>query len=222
MDKPRRNYIRDWVTEREQNILLCLCGILLLGFGLRLFAWEPARQAQETRDEQALRSELANPESLRIDIRIASKTELMVLPGIGERRAEAILDYRAAQPFNSVNEIMNIRGIGLRTYENLKPMLLLFGESDPLVDLPRSSGRRNAPTTSRQAAVADSGMVDLNRASLEQLCSLSGIGEARARAIIAYREENGEFHTIEDIMNVRGIGTGIFERNRHRLIVNSE
>ncbi len=218
MDKPRIHYVRDWVTEREQNMLLCLCGILLLGFGLRLFAWEPARQTQESLNEQALRSELANPESLRIDIRIATKAELMALPGIGERRAEAILEYRTAHPFSSVNQIMNISGIGPKTYEKMKPMLLLFGDSEVPAESTRSTRTRESATSS-QTAVSDSSIIDLNRAGLEELCSLSGIGEARARAIIAYREENGAFQNIEEIMNVRGIGNGIFERNRHRLVV---
>ena len=220
MDKPRRNYVRYLVTEREQNMLLCLCGILLLGFGLRLFAWEPSRQIQQDRDEQALRTELAAPESLQIDLRIASKEELMALPGIGEHRAAAILEYRAAHPFNSVNEIMNVSGIGPVTYENMKPMQLLFGNSEPLSEGRRTPRSRSSASTA--AAVSHSSRIDLNHASLEELCSLSGIGETRARAILAYRAEHGAFRSIEEIMDVQGIGPGIFERNRHRLIVNIE
>lgn len=54
------------------------------------------------------------------------------------------------------------------------------------------------------------GKININRASVSELTALSGIGESRARNIVSYREENGPFKTIEDIMNVPNIGAGIF------------
>lgn len=56
------------------------------------------------------------------------------------------------------------------------------------------------------------GKVDLNRASKEELMTLSGVGESRAESIIKYREQNGGFKTIEDIMKVSGIKEGLFEK----------
>jgi len=52
--------------------------------------------------------------------------------------------------------------------------------------------------------------VDINRAEAWLLEALPGIGETRAKAIVAYREENGEFKRIEDLLKVKGIGEGIF------------
>ena len=53
-------------------------------------------------------------------------------------------------------------------------------------------------------------LIDINRASKELLTTLPGIGEATAEAIITYREEVGYFDTIEDIMNVSGIGEATY------------
>jgi competence protein ComEA len=52
--------------------------------------------------------------------------------------------------------------------------------------------------------------ININHCSLDDLISLPGIGETKAAAIIKYRETNGGFDTIEDILNVSGIGPAIF------------
>lgn len=56
------------------------------------------------------------------------------------------------------------------------------------------------------------GKVNINTASIQELMTLSGIGEARARDIIEYRTKVGAFITIEEIMNVTGIGEARFEK----------
>ncbi|MBR1861143.1 MAG: helix-hairpin-helix domain-containing protein [Lachnospiraceae bacterium] len=54
--------------------------------------------------------------------------------------------------------------------------------------------------------------INLNTADVALLCSIPGIGEAKAGAIIAYREENGPFTRTEDVMNVSGIGQALYRR----------
>ena len=56
--------------------------------------------------------------------------------------------------------------------------------------------------------------VNLNTAGKEELMTLSGIGESRADAIIAYREANGPFGSVEEIMNIEGIKEKMFEKIR--------
>ena len=62
--------------------------------------------------------------------------------------------------------------------------------------------------------------VNINRASKEDLVTLPGIGESRADAIIARREEKGTFTSIEEIKDVAGIGDGIFNRIKDLITVN--
>jgi len=57
-------------------------------------------------------------------------------------------------------------------------------------------------------------MVNLNTASAEELTSLPGIGEVLAARIVAYREEHGPFQTLDDIMQVSGIGSKVVEEIR--------
>ncbi|WP_337537833.1 helix-hairpin-helix domain-containing protein [Suilimivivens sp.] len=58
------------------------------------------------------------------------------------------------------------------------------------------------------------GLVNINTASMEELCTLPGIGEGKARHIISYRESTGKFEQIEDIMKVEGIKEGLFGKIR--------
>lgn len=62
----------------------------------------------------------------------------------------------------------------------------------------------------RPAAAAADGRIDINHAGVEELMQLSGIGEGKARAIVAYREEHGAFADIEDIKSVSGIGENTY------------
>lgn len=62
-------------------------------------------------------------------------------------------------------------------------------------------------------------IVNINTAGLEELMTLPGIGQVRAEAIIAYRQQEGNFETIEDIMNVKGIKTGVFSKINNRICV---
>ncbi len=56
--------------------------------------------------------------------------------------------------------------------------------------------------------------LDLNRASVEELMALPGIGEKRALAIVAWRDANGPFRGIDDLDEVRGIGPATLDRLR--------
>ena len=56
------------------------------------------------------------------------------------------------------------------------------------------------------------GLVDLNRATLQDLMTLPGIGETRAQDILDYRQQIGSFTNLEELMNVRGIGQSTFDK----------
>lgn len=64
--------------------------------------------------------------------------------------------------------------------------------------------------------------VNVNTATQEQLESLNGIGPAKAKAIIDYRQKNGDFKTLEDIDNVPGIGAGVMSKIKNDVTLTGE
>ena len=64
--------------------------------------------------------------------------------------------------------------------------------------------------------------VNLNTATEAELASLDGVGEAKAAAIIKYREDNGPFETVDDFTAVPGVGDSTLERNRDNLTVEAK
>lgn len=71
----------------------------------------------------------------------------------------------------------------------------------------------------RPAEDGEGGLVNINTAGRDRLLTLPGIGESRAQDIISYREKNGDFVSIEDIMKVPGIKAVAFEKIKEKITV---
>lgn len=68
--------------------------------------------------------------------------------------------------------------------------------------------------------IAWAGPVDLNTADAETIArELNGVGQARAEAIVAYREEYGAFQSTEELLNVTGIGKYILDANEQNILI---
>lgn len=68
-------------------------------------------------------NDLTDLQNKKININLASKEELMTLPNIGEKRAQAILDYRLENRFEKIEDIKNVSGIGDKYFEAMKDLI---------------------------------------------------------------------------------------------------
>ena len=81
------------------------------------------------------------------------------------------------------------------------------------------SGSGNSRNTEAVSSGQQDNRININTADEAQLTTLTGIGATRAQAIIAYRQENGPFAAIEEIMNVQGIKEGTFAKIKDEIVV---
>jgi competence protein ComEA len=63
------------------------------------------------------------PPSRPVNINTATRAELMRLPGIGEKTAEAVMAFRASEPFRTPDDLMKVKGIGPKKFERMKAFI---------------------------------------------------------------------------------------------------
>ncbi|CAD7555528.1 ComEA family DNA-binding protein [Aeromonas hydrophila] len=91
--------------------------------------------------------------------------------------------------------------------------------SQPLLAADKPAAKPAAKPATTVTAAKESGKVNLNTASINELTALKGIGEKKAQAIVDYREKQGKFTTVDQLADVSGIGPATLEANRDMIIV---
>lgn len=210
--RPMLNPFYHLFNPNEQKVLLFLLFFLVLGSILKLQGYNP--KTGESAAAESLQVALKVDTPLKIDIRTANEKELQTLAGIGLKRAQSIIEYRNAKAFQNVNEIMQISGIGIKTYQKLLPNLVVFGDSSVAE---KSKTAKSSTGTKSTAKVADESPVNINTGGIDELCKLNSIGKVKAQAIIDYRTQHGAFQSAEDICKVKGIGAATLHKNLHRI-----
>ncbi len=159
-------------------------------------------ESRVARAEEALRQRPLGVGE-RIDPNRATEAELDRLPGVGPGVARSIVEARASGGFHSPEDLLRVRGIGPATLAKVRDRL------DLDAGVPLELGR--VPAASR---AEPSAAIDLNRADSVALRSLAGVGPALARRIVRARERSGGFRSVDDLLQVRGIGRVTLERLR--------
>lgn len=134
----------------------------------------------------------------KIDPNTADPVELARLPGVGPALAARIVSERSqGGHFTSANDLVRVNGIGPSLVERLSESVTL-----PTGAGPRPPPRSEVAPETPSAEVS----IDLNRADVEALVALPGVGPVLAQRIVAFRLANGPFSSPRDLLQVRGIG----------------
>ncbi len=177
---------QDILTANERKILTFVLVMIFLGLGLKylnLVADDDGYAGQ-------LDSLITSQEL--VDIRVADAKELESLPRIGPKLAEKIIAYRNTNPFCSSEDLVLVKGIGPKMMEGIRLYLVQFGPEIEVI-------------TADTVKVTDE-LIDINRAGIDELVSLPGIGPVKAQRIIDRRTEIGKFNNVEELISVKGIG----------------
>jgi competence protein ComEA len=222
----------------EHRAVLILLALALAGHGARLVLLRPgeapgglrvlgagAAASPAAHRDSALR--LASPLAAgeRIDVDRASARELTRLPRVGPALARKIVaDREANGPFGSPEGLDRVPGVGEGLLRGLEGKVSFSGKARPAVQASISAYPAALPgppagTPSRPPAVPPSRPLDLNSATAGELDALPGIGPAKARAIVAYREAHGRFASVDAVARVPGIGPALAVRIRDALTV---
>ena len=157
--------------------------------------------ASSSREEKPAASVSDAPEIITVDVKGAVKQ-----PGVYELRSDS-----------RVHDAIHKAG-GMTAEANSQSVNLAQKLSDEAVIYVPALGSSESPSTS-SASAEKTGKVHLNRATESELQTVSGIGQKRAQDIIAYRDANGPFRSVDDLKNVSGIGEKTLEKLRDAFTV---
>lgn len=209
----RPETIRDWLI-RHKNTALILSLVLILG-GLEVWQiWAGHREEQNefefltgTENERGRVPDNAHSGQdemvIKVDIKGAVKRPGVYLAKEGDRIADVLEKAGGLQEGADSDRI----NFSKRVEDEMVIYVPRIGEEHPLI----------GGVSGDAGSGGSSGRINLNQASEEELQTLPGIGPARARAIIEYREQHGRFRQIEEIMEVSGIGEKTFEKIKERI-----
>lgn len=149
-------------------------------------------------------------ENFYVDVKGAVKDPGVYLVSDGERVIDAI------EKAGGLSRNANTSNINLAQKLESEMVVVVYTNSE----IKKKNSKLSCDTTCNCDVIeinncienenSNSNLVNINTASIDELMTLSGVGESKAKSIIAYREENGNFKTIEDIKNVSGIGETLF------------
>ena len=149
-----------------------------------------------------------------------SLTERICVYVCGEVESAGVYTLSAdARVCDAINAAGGMTEEAAEDYWNLAE-LLTDGEMIYVPTEEEAAQRQEEGTSETTSTGADEqGRINLNTATKEQLMTISGIGEARAEAIISYREKNGNFASVDEITGVSGIGEAMLESMRDAVTV---
>jgi competence protein ComEA len=159
----------------------------------------------------------------KVDLNAAGANELAQVPSIGPATAAAIVRHREENgPFQSVDELTRVKGIGPKTLEKVGPYLVVSGaavERTEPIELKRKPADPSAATsTTREKLRPGDPPIDVNTATADDLQRLPKIGPGMAAKIIAARAGK-PFASVDDLRRVSGIGPKTLDAIRPYLTV---
>lgn len=212
-------YLKDKRVIIGISVFLVLCGLFLI-----IYFFKGSESDMEFQSELTVetKEEKENVESnFYIDVKGAVKDPGVYLVSEGERVIDAI------EKAGGLKKNANTSNINLSKRLSSEMVVVVYTNNE--IKKGKNSLECNTECNcevieinnciEREESKENTNLININTASTEELMNITGIGESKAKSIIQYREENGNFKVIEDIKNVSGIGDALFEKIKGSITV---
>lgn len=198
-----REWIEDHVSWKTIGLALVIVAVVAFCGGNLYQEWRAEGEGLTLVQEEAVASEEAAASASE---ETAASGEVVVhvagavsTPGIYTLPADSRVDDAVRAAGATADADLSQLNLAQKLADGQKITVPAAGETPAPAD-------NTAPSDSSQSGA----LININTATLEELETLPSIGEVRAQAIIAYREEHGGFRTTDELMEVSGIGEKIF------------
>lgn len=223
----------------ERRALLLLLALAVAGQAVRYLVTKPGEPAggvqllatlgaesPRAQRDSAMRHHRPLAQGEQINMDLAPADELARLPKVGPRLAKTIVaDRQAHGPFGSLDGLDRVAGIGPGLLKTIGPHVVFSGPGGQtgaraVVPVPLGGPCFSSTVQSPSCPPAQRAPtpLNINTATAVELDALPGIGPAKARAIIRYREEQGRFATVEGLAQVPGLSRAALARLRERVV----
>jgi competence protein ComEA len=209
--EPTSPAVRAAPSRASQAALAALAAVAALTLAVRGYGL--GRSPKPTEHQPAAAT-------LVVDLNSADRSELIQVPGLGPGLADAILTRRRDHgPFAAVEDLHDVKGIGGKTVERIRPYVTVAAADRPVETLerrPTPAPMSTSPSTLGKVRLGDP-PIDVNAADATELQRLPGIGPTLATRIVSYRSVEA-FRSPDDLRRVKGIGPKTLEAIRPHVV----
>ena len=209
-----------------KKFILILIGISIVLGGIIYFLYQNGKEANEEVvdifKEDKKEEEIINIEKNEISKVIVDIKGMVSSPGVYE-----------VESGKRVNDVINMAGglleeadtsnINLAKIVTDEMAIIIYSKEEVLEKYKNEVCVCDCPDIINDACITeeknDNNLININTSDAKELTSLDGLGEAKAKAIIEYRNKNGMFKKIEEVKNVPGIGEAIFEKIKNSITI---
>lgn len=213
---------------RKQIIIVSIVSIIIIGL-ISFFIYKKINTKEEIVEEVSLPKKIKDESKLTEELyKVDIKGEI-IYPGIytlkkGSRvvdvieKAGGLTEQANTSVINLSKKITDEMVIiiysqaQVEEFEKIKEVEKVVQEKCNQID---ENSLQNDACINQE--VASNGKISINTAGWEELMTLSGIGESKAKEIVAYREQNGAFESIDDLAKVPGIGENILAKIKENI-----
>lgn len=204
-----------------KKTIIILCTIIVVLGGIIFILYKNNSSSKEEvvdifKEPEEIEQEESNSKKVIVDIK-----GMINNPGVYEVDSDLRVND-VIELAGGLKEGADTSNINLAKLVSDEMTIIIYSTEEVLEKFKQEVCICNCPYIQNDACINsnnDSNLININTAGIEELTTLTGIGDVKAEAIIKYRSEVGKFKTKEELLNVEGIGEALFEKIKDNITI---